>query len=91
MPPTACLFNYQYLTSWQISRIIENVIYVSSSVGSEPKLGSGSSFWAKKLGSACHAFQKARLGLPYLAKKAWFSSVCSMILKTELHKKLKMS
>ena len=43
-----------------------------SSVGSEPKLGS-TRFWlellGKKLGSACHAFQKARLDSPYLAKK----------------------
>ena len=57
---------------------------VESSVVSEPKLGSawlgfGSSFWEKKLGSACHAFHKAWLGSPYLAKKARFSSACSMI------------
>ena len=59
-------------------------LQVNISVGIEPKLGSarlgfGSSFWAKKLGSARHAFQKARLGSPYLAKKARFSSACSMI------------
>ena len=54
-----------------------------SSVGSEPKLGSaqlgfGSSFWAKKLGLAHHAFQKARLGLaPHILQKklgsAWLA------------------
>ena len=51
----------------------------------------GSSFWAKKLSSACHAFQKAWLGLPYLAKKARFGSACSMIEKTKLPQKQKKS
>jgi len=34
-----------------------------------------------QLGSACHAFQKPRLGSPYFAKKAWFSLAFSYHLK----------
>ena len=52
---------------------------VKISVGSEPKLGS---VFARAFGqksSARHAFQKAWLGSPYLAKKARISSACSII------------
>jgi len=47
-----CLFNFTFFVS------------IFTSVGSEQKLGSawlgfGLSFWAKKLGSACHTFQKS--------------------------------
>ena len=83
-----------FSSSVDFSRLVENSVKVDSvkhmvsnlntSVGSEPKLGSawlgfGSSFWEKKLGLARHAFQKARLGSPYLAKKAQFSLACSII------------
>ena len=59
-------------------------ITITTSVESKPKLGLaqlsfGSSFWGKKLGLTRHAFQKALLGSPYLAKKARFSSACSNI------------
>ena len=57
-------------SDFDVTENIEN-----SSVGSEPKLGSAW-FWLELLRkksqqrSACHAFQKARLGSPYLAKKS---------------------
>ena len=63
------------------------------SVGTETKLGSGDFGWSfqkkAQLGSARHAFKKPRLSLPYLAKKARFSSACSIIQKTKLPSKIK--
>ena len=71
---------------------------VGSSVGSEPKLGSarlgfGSSFWAKKLGSARHAFQKARLGSArhILQKKLGSARLALSFKKPSYLEKQKMS
>ena len=63
---------FRELNEWKLSVLqlwsFASVWLLNNSVGSEPKLGSdwlgfGSSFWEKKawLGSARHAFQKARL------------------------------
>ena len=68
-------------TAWTVNFVKLNTmvqLWVLSSVGSKPKLGStwlsfGSSFWAKKLGSAQLSSVRHILG-----KKARFSSACSM-------------
>ena len=72
------VFIHRQVRSFSLIKYVFGMTYllVLGPSRSSARLGFGSSFWAKKLGSARHAFQKAWLGLPYLTKKlgsAWLA------------------
>ena len=66
------MFKEKGLNLYQIFVIKPSGDWLDTSVGSEPKFGLAQ-FWLELLG------KKARLGSPYLEKKARFSLACSMI------------
>ena len=95
------LINAQKMSVNQIHGVKNNKIpkiniTITTSVESEPKLGLaqlsfGSSFWGKKLGLTRHAFQKALLGSPYLAKKLGSARLALLFKRPSYLKKQKMS
>ena len=97
------LINAQKMSVNQIHGVKNNKIpkiniTITTSVESEPKLGLaqlsfGSSFWGKKLGLACHAFQKAWLGSArhILQKKLGSARLALLFKKTSYLEKQKMS
>ena len=78
----------------QFLTVFLQFLFVKNSVVSKLKLGSawlsfGLSFWAKKLGLACHAFHKSSALLATPCKKARLSLACSKIQKNILSLKTK--